>query len=72
MVCKLVVLLMMIEVMMLQTSKMKEFQKLLEQKEPELADGVQACRGGDDDDYGDEVVDEKDEGMAEAAGREEP
>ena len=53
-------------------SKMKELQKLLEEKESELADGVQACCGCDDDDYGDDVVDEKDEGMAEAAGREEP
>ena len=53
-------------------SKMKELQKLLDEKNSDMSDGMQVCRDVDDNDYDDDVVDEQDEGAAEAAGREEP
>ena len=45
--------------------KTKEWQKLLGEKDPDVSDGMHVC-------HDDDVVDEQDEGAAEAAGREEP
>ena len=37
--------------------KTKEWQKLLDEKNPDMSDGMQVCRDVDDNDYDDDVVD---------------